>query len=93
LHFLVLRCKRPKYTAYPTELNTIGDHLRKTILDRELIQYQVATEIGVRTDTITYWELNRNQPRVFFYLNINDFLGFVPSLKRKYKYARNGGCV
>jgi len=54
--------------------------LRKTRLDRELTQYQVAIEIGVRTDTITNWELNRNQPSIRFHSLIFDFLGFVPSL-------------
>jgi DNA-binding XRE family transcriptional regulator len=78
LHFVVLRCKRPRNPAYPVETITLGDHIRKTRLDRELTQNQVATMIGVATDTITNWELNRNSPRKSYYSAIYDFLGKVP---------------
>jgi len=56
----------------------LGDHIRKTRLDRELTQNQVATLIGVATDTVTNWELNRNSPRKGYYSAIYDFLGKVP---------------
>ena len=78
LHFVVLRCKRPKNPTYPVKIITLGDHIRKTRLDRELTQNQVATLIGVATDTVTNWELNRNSPRKGYYSAIYDFLGKVP---------------
>jgi DNA-binding transcriptional regulator YiaG len=75
-----LVAKRPINPAYPTELKTIGDHLRKTRLDRELTQNQVSTIIGVTTDTVTNWELNRNSPRKRFHSRIYNFLGKVPPI-------------
>jgi len=81
LQMVVLRCERPKNPAYPTELQTIGDHIRKVRLDRQLSQFQVSTIIGVTNDTITNWELNRNKPRILFLLRIFEFIGYIPSIK------------
>jgi DNA-binding transcriptional regulator YiaG len=80
LQMLVLRCKRSKNPAYPTEIKTLGDHIRKTRLDRQLSQNQVATILGVTSDTVTNWELNRNSPRNYFVSRIYEFLGFDPTI-------------
>jgi DNA-binding transcriptional regulator YiaG len=75
---VVLRCKRPKNPAYPTELKTIGDHLRKVRLDRQLSQNQVSTILGVSMETVANWELKRSKPRILYQSRIYEFIGFVP---------------
>lgn len=89
-----LRGKRPINPAYPVELNTLGDHLRKVRLDRGLSQPDVAKILKVSTDMVTCWELNRNQPTAKSSKAIIDFIGYVPfkledcSLGKRLYYAR-----
>lgn len=64
--------------AYPDALETLGDRLRTRRLDLGLFQKEVAKHIGVTTDTITNWELNRTEPEVRYLPTIIDFLGYVP---------------
>ncbi|MFN0177060.1 MAG: helix-turn-helix domain-containing protein [Saprospiraceae bacterium] len=73
-----LKGKRPSNPAYPEELNTLGDHLRKVRLDRGLSQPDVARILKVSTDMVTCWELNRNQPTAKFAKAIIDFIGYIP---------------
>ena len=73
-----LRAKRPINPAYPAELNTLGDHLRKVRLDRGLSQQEVAICLNVTTNSITGWELNRNVPTVRMAKRRIEFLGYVP---------------
>ena len=40
----------------------MGDHLRRRRLDLGLTQQTVATQWGVRPETVTSWELGRSQP-------------------------------
>ncbi|KAA3630601.1 MAG: XRE family transcriptional regulator [Bacteroidetes bacterium] len=76
--YFCFKSKRPVNPAYPEELNTLGDHLRKVRLDRNLSQPDVAKLLGVTTDTVTNWELNRNQPRAKFVNKIISFLDYIP---------------
>ena len=78
---LTLKAARPKKPAYPTDLKTIGDYLRKTRLDRGLSQPQVAKLLNVTTNTITGWEINRNEPLISSLPVILKFLGFDPFKK------------
>jgi transcriptional regulator with XRE-family HTH domain len=73
-----LKAKRPVNPAYPTELKTLGDHLRKMRLDRGLLQRDVASLLLVDTDTVTTWEMNRHQPTAKFAKSIISFLGYIP---------------
>ena len=57
---------------------TIGDHIRTRRLDLGLFQKEVAKRVGVTTDTITNWELNRTEPEIQYLPKIIDFLGYVP---------------
>jgi transcriptional regulator with XRE-family HTH domain len=70
---------RPKDRAYPVELNTVGDRLRKRRLDLGLFQKEVAKQIGVTNCTIQYWENNKVSPAVRFTPRINEFLGHDPT--------------
>jgi len=51
-----LSARRPKKSAYPQELKTIGDYIRKRRLDLRLFQRQVAQLLGVDVDSICHWE-------------------------------------
>ncbi len=73
-----LRGKKPVNPAYPAELITLGDYLRKTRLDRGLSQLQVARLLKVTTDTVTGWELNRHEPPARLAKRIIHFLGYLP---------------
>ena len=42
------------------------------------MQKEIAEQIGVTTDTITNWELNRTRPVIRCYPAIIEFLGYVP---------------
>lgn len=68
----------PINPAYPTKLNTLGDHLRKVRLDRGLSQPDVAKILKVTTDSIIGWELNRNHPTSKFAKAVINFLGYFP---------------
>jgi len=56
----------------------LGDHLRKKRLDLKLLQKDVAKMLGVDTDTVTYWEINRTEPSPASVPKIISFLGYVP---------------
>jgi len=75
---VTLSVSKPKNPNYPTELKTIGDHLRKRRLDLGLLQKDVAKQIGVTKCTIQYWETNRVAPTLRFVPRIIEFLGYDP---------------
>ena len=52
--------------------------MRKRRLDLGLFQKEVADRIGVVTDTITNWELNRFEPEIRSLPKIIQFLGYNP---------------
>ena len=73
-----LTASRPLPPAYPKELKTIGDHLRKKRLDLGLLQKEVAQRLGVDTDSVTNWEKGRSSPRLHLVPKIIEFLGYMP---------------
>ena len=73
-----LRGQKPLPSAYPTELHTVGDHLRKRRLDLRLLQREAAGQIGVDTATITNWELGQTTPALCWMPNVIQFLGYDP---------------
>ena len=89
-----LKTKRPINPAYPAQLNTLGDHLRKTRLDRGLSQPDVARILKVTSNTITTWELNQKEPTAKCAKSIIAFLGYFPftrnntTLGKQLYYAR-----
>lgn len=58
---------------------TIADHLIKRRLDLHLFQSDVATKIGVSTDTITYCENGRTIPQIQHMPRIIAFLDYNPT--------------
>jgi len=77
-----IRAARRQISRYPKELNTLGDHLRKRRMDRELLQRQVAALLGVHPLTISNWERNATTPPVSSFPAIIEFLGYNPSPQR-----------
>jgi transcriptional regulator with XRE-family HTH domain len=76
-HFEI-RATRPRTSQYPKQISTLGDHLRARRLDLNLLQKQVADQIGVHPLTITNWESNESSPEVHFIPAIIQFLGYDP---------------
>ena len=75
---MTLEASRPLPNAYPQELNTIGDHIRKKRLDLGLLQKEVAQHLGVDTNSVTNWEKGHTSPRLHLVPRIIEFLGHVP---------------
>ncbi len=73
-----LRGQKPLSSSYPTELQTVGDHLRKHRLDLGLLQRQAAGQLGVDTSTVTNWELGHTEPGFGWMPVIIGFLGYDP---------------
>ena len=73
-----LTARKPLPPAYPRELNTLGDRLRKRRLDLALLQRQMAERLGVGAMTVCNWETNRTSPQLRFIPRIIIFLGYDP---------------
>lgn len=73
-----LTAPKPLPAAYPRQLETLGDHLRKRRLDLGLLQREVADRLGVNAMTICNWETNRTSPQLRFIPRIVAFLGYCP---------------
>ncbi len=76
---MTLTAPLPPDPAYPAELVTVGNHIRKRRLDLKLLQREVAAEIGVSTQTVQYWEAGRHQPAFRHLPAIIRFLGYDPA--------------
>ena len=77
---LIIKGLRPKrYTvSYPTELRHVGDHIRKTRLERGLTSEKVAEILGVSIGTISQWEVQKRIPQIYTFPAIIKFLGYNP---------------
>lgn len=73
-----LHAQKPVSKAYPTELKTLGDHIRKKRLDLGLFQKDVAKTLGTNMASILNWEKNRTYPIIDYIPRIIEFLGYVP---------------
>ena len=57
-----LQAQKPLAAAYPRELWSLGDRVRKRRLDLGLRQKDVAREHGVDEMTVNNWERHRTAP-------------------------------
>jgi transcriptional regulator with XRE-family HTH domain len=73
-----LRAARSKPANYPSQINSLGDHIRVRRLGLKLLQKQIADQIGVHELTITGWEGNATVPEVRYMPAIIQFLGYNP---------------
>jgi transcriptional regulator with XRE-family HTH domain len=70
-----LEGKKPKDKAYPREIKTIGDAIRKRRLDLGLLQRDVAKIVGCDKTSVVNWEKGYNSPRRTKIASIERFLG------------------
>ncbi|MDN3580423.1 helix-turn-helix domain-containing protein [Mucilaginibacter flavus] len=70
--------KKPNVPQYNPNPQTIGEHIRKKRIASKLLQKQVAEQLHVAEDTLTYWENGRSHPQVRHYPAIIAFLGYYP---------------
>jgi len=77
---LPIRLSARKSTApsYPSDLRTLGDHLRRKRLDLGLLQRELAQQLGIAEASIWQWENNRTKPKIHLIPGIYDFLGYAP---------------
>jgi transcriptional regulator with XRE-family HTH domain len=73
-----LTAPKPRSAAYPKELNSLGDHLRKRRLDKGLLQREVAERLGADLKTIASWERQRTEPSFRHLPAVLAFLGYDP---------------
>ena len=73
-----LKTCRPLPEAYPRQLVTCGDHIRKRRPDQGFLQKDVAQILQVNKDTICNWENNHTRPELVHLPNIIKFLGCAP---------------
>jgi len=62
----------------PTELRTIGDHIRRKRLTLKLTQEQVGEKLGVTEASVYNWESDDSKPSVEPMRAIIEFLGYNP---------------
>lgn len=75
---LHLQRRRPAGDAYPKQIRTLGDAIRKRRLDLELLQREVADRLGCDVMTIVNWEKNHTSPRITHLERVVEFLGYDP---------------
>jgi len=75
---LTLTAKKPKPDQYPSDIVTLGDHIRAARIDRKLVQKDVALLLNVSTESVIHWELGQHQPDYPVLPRIMDFLGYCP---------------
>ena len=75
---LTLRAPKPLGRAYPAELRTIGDHVRKRRLDLGLLQREVELRIGVDPTSVFNWEAGTASPNLRALPGVIRFLGYNP---------------
>jgi transcriptional regulator with XRE-family HTH domain len=75
---LALRVPKPLPEAYPHQLKTLGDHLRKRRLDLALTQKDVADRLDADESSVWNWEKSRSSPALRFMPRIIAFLGYQP---------------
>ena len=63
---------------YPENPRTLGEHLRKRRMERELLQREAAVELGCCHEAYLHWELDQTAPSARVYPAIITFLGYAP---------------
>ena len=85
---LTLKTGKPRNPAYPENIKTLGDHIRKRRLDLGLHQKDVAVIVNATTSTVTNWEKNRSNVAIQFIPKIILFLGYDPFFEAKATMAQ-----
>jgi transcriptional regulator with XRE-family HTH domain len=62
----------------PTQLQTVGDHIRKRRLVLKMLQKDVAEQLGVDKTSVFNWEANTSPPETRYMPAIIEFLRYNP---------------
>jgi predicted transcriptional regulator len=73
---VAIRAEKPKDSAYPSVLKTVGDRLRARRLDLGLYQKDVAKLLGVDECSVWNWENNQKEAGRKSMSRITAFLDF-----------------
>ncbi len=79
---LTLTASKTK-TSCISSLNTLGEHVIARRRERQLLQREVAHEIGVSEETINHWETGKTEPEVKHWPKITEFLRYCPYSEAK----------
>ena len=79
---LTLTASKTK-TSCISSLNTLGEHVIARRRERQLLQREVAHEIGVSEETINHWETGKTEPEVKYWPKIMEFLRYCPYREAK----------
>jgi DNA-binding transcriptional regulator YiaG len=69
-----LNGKKPKDKAYPKEVKTMGDAIRKRRLDLGLLQKDVAKIIGCDKTSVLNWEKGHTHPHASHMPQVANFI-------------------
>jgi transcriptional regulator with XRE-family HTH domain len=69
---------KPQPSSYPQALNTLGDWIRYSRLERGLTQAQTGAIVGVSECCVTNWELGHTKPEIGYIPAIIEFIGYCP---------------
>jgi DNA-binding transcriptional regulator YiaG len=72
-----LRHERER-AGYPKELNDLGDHIRRRIMDLGINQKIAARHLGVIATSVTNWLKRRRAPDLRHWPKVIKFLGYDP---------------
>ena len=78
--FPVISVYRRIQKAVSANPQTLGEHLRRARVDRNLTNVQVAQMLGVAYQTVERWEHNRNPINTNSRLKIIAFIGHDPQI-------------
>lgn len=68
----------PDKRHFPTELQTVGDHIKHARLSRNILIKDVIDLLRISRETLRGWELNQYEPQVSHFPLITSFLGYNP---------------
>lgn len=75
--YLRLRAEKPR-RGYPSQLLTIGDHIKTRRLDLGLTQAQLADLLGVTKFSVRNWERHYSEPNLQTLPRVLAWLGYDP---------------
>jgi DNA-binding transcriptional regulator YiaG len=75
-----LKGEKPRNKAYPLEIRSLGDAIRKRRLDLGLLQVDVAEIIGCNQMTVLNWEKGHTSPQGNKMAGVARFLGDPPMI-------------
>ena len=83
---VTLKCNKPLNCSYlwkneliPTQLNHIGDHIKKRRFEVKMKAAECQRILGVDKSTLTKWESGQHQPGKVMWSKIATFLGYNPA--------------